>query len=128
MRGERPGLRHLGLHPGDIWEFVIRGEYMPSFTNGESVRVRRRRIYAPGDVVVVRRNDYWDTHCFLGYALTSRGIVALTQADNASHADAASVTAAMVGRVQCEVTLADRCRALGRYAKAAIERVVGGRR
>ena len=56
------------MHPGDVLEFVIRGACMPSFTNGESVRVRRLRVYAPGDVVIVRRNDYWDAHRFLGYA------------------------------------------------------------
>jgi hypothetical protein len=26
----------------------------------------------------VRRNDYWDVHRLFGYALTGRGIVALT--------------------------------------------------
>ena len=128
MRGGPSSLGDLGLPPGDVLEFAIRGECMHSLTSGEAVRVQRRRIYTPGDVVVVRRNDYWDAHRFLGYALTGRGIVVLTQADNAPHPDAASVATAIVGRVQCDVTLADRSKALGRYVKAAIERIFRGRR
>lgn len=101
---------------------------MPSLTNGAALRVQKRRIYLPGDVVVVRRNDYWDAHRFLGYAPSVHGMVALTQADSASHADVASKVAAIVGKVECEVTWADRGRALERLAKATVERVLGGRR
>ena len=45
----------------------------------------RRKIYASRDVVVVRRNDYWNAHRLLGYALTVGGVVALTQADEHAH-------------------------------------------
>lgn len=101
---------------------------MESLTTGEAVRVQRRKIYAPGDVVVVRRNDYWDVHRFLGYAPSVHGIVVLTQADSAIRADVSSATTAIVGRVECDVTLADRGRSLKKYAKAAVRRVFGGRR
>ena len=101
---------------------------MPSLTNGAAMRVQRRRIYLPGDVVVVRRNDYWDAHRFLGYAPSLHGLVALTQADNASQADVASTVAAILGRVECRVTLVDRRKALARYAKATLRRALGGRR
>ena len=128
MRGGPSSLGDLGLRQGDVVEFVIRGACMPSLTNGEAVRVQKRKIYAPGDVVVVRRNNYWDAHRFLGYAPSVHGIVALTQADSASRADVLSIETAIVGRVECHVTIADRRKALGKYAKAAIERVFGGRR
>ena len=126
MRGGLSSLGNLGLRQADVLEFRIRGECMPSLTHGESVRVQRRKTYAPGDVVVVRRNDYWNAHRFLGYALTGRGIVAVTQADSAARADAPSLTTAIVGRVQCEVTLADRGLAFGRYARAVVKRILGG--
>jgi hypothetical protein len=52
--------------------------------HGASVRVRRQRFYLPGDVVVVRRSDHWNAHRFLGYAPSVHGVVALTQADDAT--------------------------------------------
>ncbi len=118
----------LKLHRGEVLELVIRGACMPSLLNGATVRVKRRPSYLPGDVVVVRRNDYWDAHRFLGYAPSVHGLVALTQADSASHADVASAAAAILGRVECRVTLVDRRKALARYVKATVERVFGGRR
>ncbi len=128
MRGGPSSLGDLGLRHGDAVDFVIRGDCMPSFTNGQAVRVERRKIYAPGDVVVVRRNNYWDAHRFLGYAPSAHGIVVLTQADKARHADVASTAAAIVGRIDCRVTLANRGEALRRYARATIGRAFGGRR
>lgn len=128
MRGGPSSLKYMRLRQGELLEFAIRGECMAPLTDGESVRVTGRKIYAPGDVVVVRRNAYWDAHRFLGYAPSVHGIVALTQADSASRADVASTRTAIVGRVECRVTLMDRCRALGQYAKATVQRVFGGRR
>ncbi len=118
----------LGLRHGDVVGFVIRGSCMPSLTSGDPVRVKKRKIYAPGDVVVVRRNDYWDAHRFLGYAPSARGMAVLTQADSALHPDVVSTPTAIVGKVECDVTLADRCCALEKFAKAAIGRVFGGLR
>jgi hypothetical protein len=85
--------------------------------------VCKQRIYFPGDVVVVRRRDHWNTHRFLGYAATVRGIVALTQADNADERDPAAPASAIVGRAQCEVTASERAAACGKYARALIRRV-----
>ncbi|MDH3622974.1 MAG: hypothetical protein OEQ49_03805 [Myxococcales bacterium] len=128
MRGGPSSSVDLELRHGDVVEFVIRGSCMPSLTSGDPVRVKKRKIYAPGDVVVVRRSDYWDAHRFLGYAPTARGMVVLTQADSALHPDVVSMPTAVVGRVECDVTLADRGGALGKYAKAIVRRVFGGRR
>lgn len=125
--GTSSSLGDLGLRHGEVVEFVVRGECMRSLTNGEAVRVRRRKIYAPGDVVVVRRDNYWDAHRFLGYAPSAHGIVAVTQADRAADADVVSAATAIVGRVECDVTLADRRGALKKYAKATVRRVFGGR-
>ncbi|MDH3726210.1 MAG: hypothetical protein OER77_01655 [Myxococcales bacterium] len=128
MRGGPSSLGDLGLRHGDVVEFVIRGECMRSLANSEAVRVRRRKIYAPGDVVVVRRNDYWDAHRFLGYAPSAHGMVALTQADRAADADVVSTATAIVGRVECDVTFADRSGALKKYVKTTLRRLLGGRR
>ena len=117
-------MAHLGLRVGESVDFVIRGDCMQVFGNGESVRVRRQRLYLPGDVVVVRRRDYWNVHRFLGYAPSVHGAVALTQADDAAERDPAALLNAIVGRAQCGVTTSDRVAAFGRYARALIRRVV----
>jgi len=80
-------------------------------------------VYFPGDVVVVRRRDHWNTHRFLGYAATVRGIVALTQADNADERDPAAPASAIVGRAECDVSGSERAAACGKYARALMRRV-----
>ena len=123
MRGGQSSLANLGLRLGESVEFTVRGECMRSLTSGRSVRVRKQWGYFPGDVVVVRRRDHWNTHRFLGYAATVRGIVALTQADNADERDPAAPASAIVGRVQCDVSSSERAAACGKYARALIRRV-----
>ena len=90
------------------------------------MRVRRQRVYLPGDVVVVRRRDHWNAHRFLGYAPTVRGIVALTQADDAAERDPAAPARAIVGRAQCGVMASERVAAFGKYARALMRRVCRG--
>jgi len=123
MGGDRSSLVKLGLQLGEHVDFTVRGECMRGLGSGRSVRVRRQRIYLPGDVVVVRRCDHWNAHRFLGYAPTARGIVALTQADDARERDPAASTDAIVGRAQCGVATSERLRAFGRYARALIRQV-----
>ncbi len=96
-----------------------------SIGDGESVQVRRQRLYLPGDVIVVRRRDHWNVHRFLGYAPSVHGLVALTQADDASERDPAALASAIVGRARCDVRASDRLAALGKYARAMILRVAG---
>jgi hypothetical protein len=87
------------------------------------VRVRRQRLYVPGDVLVIRRSNHWNVHRFLGYAPSARGIVALTQADDALEPDPAGVVTAIVGRAQCRVTTWQRLTALRNYTRALICRI-----
>ena len=124
MQGGRPSLANLGLRLGESVDFVVRGGCMHVFTHCESIRVQRQRLYIPGDVVVVRRRDYWHAHRFLGYAPSVHGAVALTQADDAAERDPAALLGAIVGRAQCRVTASDRVAALRKYARALIRQVV----
>jgi hypothetical protein len=124
MRGGRSSLANLGLQLGEAVDFAVRGNCMQSLDDAESVRVRRQRLYLPGDVIVVRRLDHWNAHRFLGYAPSLRGIVALTQADDGAERDPAATVDAIVGRAQCEVTLSNRVAAVGKYARALIHRVI----
>ena len=116
----------LGLGHGESLEFSVRGECMRAFRDGQSVQVRRQRLYLPGDVIVVRRRDHWNVHRFLGYAPSVHGLVALTQADDeAAERDPAALASAIVGRATCEVRAPERLAALGKYARAMILRVAG---
>lgn len=114
---------NLGLQPGEYVDFTVRGECMRGLESGRSLRVRKQRVYLPGDVVVVRRRDHWNAHRFLGYAPTVRGIVALTQADHAGERDPAAPADAIVGRAQCGIAASERLRAFGTYARALIRRL-----
>ncbi len=116
-------MANLGLQLGESLEFAIRGSCMNAFADGASVRVRRRRVYLPGDVVVVRRRDHWNAHRFLGYAPSVHGLLVLTQADDATERDPAALASAIVGRAQCETRVSDRLAALGKYALAMIRRI-----
>jgi hypothetical protein len=116
-------LENLRLRPGESVDFEVRGDCMEALDDGTCVCVRRQRFYLPGDVVVVRRTDYWDAHRFLGYAPSVHGVVALTQADDVAVRDPAAVVSAIVGRAQCEVTASDRVTAFGKYARALIRRL-----
>ena len=96
---------------------------MRPLQSGDSVSVCRQRGYLPGDVVVVRGRGSWRVHRFLGYALGKRGVVVLTQADDAESPDAPSTASLVLGRADCQVTFADRLGAVGRYAAALARRV-----
>lgn len=96
---------------------------MHPFSHGDSLRVRRRRLYWPGDVVVVRSRDCWISHRFLGYALGRRGLIVLTQADSSRHADPAARVNRVAGRVDCQVSRSDRALAVRRYGRALLQRL-----
>jgi len=123
MGGGYSSLKSLGLRPGETVQFQVRGSCMRILSNGDSVQVRRQRFYVPGDVVVVRRRDYWDAHRFLGYAPSVHGLVALTQADCAVARDPAAPVSAIVGRAHCAVAARDRAAALGKYGRALLRRM-----
>ena len=116
-------MTNLGVRPGESVAFAIRGDCMPVLGNGESVRVQRQRLYVPGDVVIVRRRDHWNAHRFLGYAPSRHGVVALTQADDATGPDPAALASAIVGRARCNVSVSDRLAALANYSLALIRRL-----
>jgi hypothetical protein len=93
----------------------------------DQVRVRRQRIYVPGDVVIVRRRDHFTAHRFLGYAPSARGILVLTRADDAVAPDPAAMAGAVVGRAEHDVRLLQRLRALRHYFGVLIDRLLEAR-
>jgi hypothetical protein len=101
---------------------------MRTLGDGQSVHVRRQRIYLPGDVIVVWRRDHWNAHRFLGYAPSVHGLLALTQSDDATDRDPAALSSAIVGRATCEVRVSDRLAALLKYGRAVILRITGALR
>lgn len=122
MQGGRSCLANLGLRPGEWVDFVVRGECMRGLDDGSSLRVQRRRVYFPGDVVVVRQRDHWNAHRFLGYVPTLRGVLALTAADDSDERDPAAPASAVVGRANTGVTPLDRYHAFRKYAAALLRR------
>ena len=118
----------VGLGLGQSMKLRVRGDCMRSIEDGAFVLVRRQALYAPGDVVVVRRRDHWNAHRFLGYAPSRHGIVALTRADASASADPAAPHSSLVGRVDVSVSRADRVGAIRAYVGAILERIGGRRR
>jgi hypothetical protein len=118
-------LATLGLRYGESVDFTIRGRCMPGLA--DQVRVRRQRIYVPGDVVIVRRRDHFTAHRFLGYAPSVHGIVVLTRADDAARRDPAALVGTIVGRAEQDVTVSQRLRALRQHVGALIDRLLEAR-
>jgi hypothetical protein len=118
------GYPRLGLAVEDAADFTVRGNCMSALRDGETVSVYRQRFYLPGDIVVVRRRDHWNIHRFLGYAWSTHGFAALTQADDANTADPAAKSSRVLGRAGCEVRITDRAVAVARYARAVCKRIL----
>ena len=71
-----------------------------TFADGAELRIERKTLYLPGDVVIYARDD--DTlvaHRLLGYLPGRRGWRVLTQADNAPRADHPAVFSRVLGYV-----------------------------
>ena len=101
---------------------------MRDLEHGASVRVRKQRLYWPGDVIVVRRLGHWNAHRFLGYVPSAHGLLALTAADDATARDPAATLDAIVGRADCGVSASDRIGAVEKYARALLRHVAKVRR
>lgn len=125
MRGGHPSELNLGLRFGESMNFTVRGACMAALDDGGSVTVQRRRVYLPGDLVVIRRRDHWNVHRFLGYAPSAHGLLALTQADDSDTCDPAARAARLVGRAQCHVSVGQRWTALLDYGRALLARAFG---
>lgn len=124
--GTMEGLRRLARSEGIALR--IRGTCMePDLRDGETVVVRARRIYLPGDVLAVRGAGEIVVHRFLGYLPVGRGWQVWTQADEAARPDSAVRPGDVVGRVErrsgeaVRVTLRQRSRA-GRRLLVAVWR------
>ncbi len=115
---------NLGLSHGEAIDVRVRGMCMRGLEDGAQIRVRRRRFYLPGDVVMVRRMDHWNVHRLLGVAPGRHGWLVLTSADFGARHDPPRPVQELVGRVEHPVTFRERLRALGGYFRASMQRVL----
>lgn len=99
----------------------VRGACMsPHVGNGDVVRVRRRRVYLPGDVIVFRTSaGDLAAHRLLGW----RPAGFVTRGDTCVVHDAPVRREEIVGRVQMRVSYRLRVRALAEFARIVVRRL-----
>ena len=100
---------------------VIRGDCMePLLRRGETVRVRARRVYFPGDVIVfLTRAGDLAAHRVLGWH--PQGL--LTKGDDCIERDAAVSRDSIVGAARVPIAFADRVRAFLAWTRIAARRI-----
>jgi len=104
----------------------------PVIPEGAELRVRRHRLYWPGDVVVFRRHDgRLLVHRVIGWYYRESRWKLMTRADNASSADAAITAEHIVGAVShvngaaWRVPLPHRLHAINQFAGISLARIIG---
>ena len=100
---------------------VIGGDCMePLLRRGETVRVRARRFYFPGDVIVFRtRAGDLAAHRVLGWH--PKGLV--TKGDDCVERDAPVSHADVVGAARVRIAFGDRVRACVAWTRIAARRI-----
>lgn len=100
---------------------VISGDCMaPLLRRGETVRVRARRVYFPGDVIVFRtRAGDLAAHRVLGWH--PKGLV--TKGDDCVERDAPVSRDHIVGAARVRIAFADRVRAFVAWTRIAARRI-----
>jgi hypothetical protein len=94
----------------------------PWLRSGENVRVRAKRVYWPGDVIVFRTHaGPLAAHRVLGWR--PAGIV--TKGDGCERHDAPVSRERIVGAAMVRVTIGDRVRALRELARVVARRLLG---
>lgn len=101
---------------------VVRGDCMqPHLRESETVEIRARRVYWPGDVIVFRtRAGGLAVHRVLGWR--AAGVV--TRGDHCADHDPPVGREAILGAVCMRVTVRDRVKALVRLAGIVVRRVL----
>lgn len=124
---QREAFAELLSEPGQdavAFRVTVRGHCMtPALRDGQVVRVVRRSWALPGDVVAFRRgleDPGLAVHRFLGVRLGRRGVALVTQADNEPRPDPAFGPSRLVGVAQVPVSVPQRARAVGRWARALL--------
>lgn len=94
---------------------VVRGDCMePLLRSGDEVRVRAKRVYVPGDVIVFRTHaGELAAHRVLGWR--PAGLV--TKGDHCTLHDAPVPGESILGAVQVPVSWQERMRAIARFAR-----------
>ena len=106
------------------FEVTVHGGCMePAIASGSTVSVVDRRWLVCGDVVVARRGGRFEAHRFLGYRPSRTGLVAITQADDATTPDTAVPIAHVIGAVDQRVSIPERWAALLNYGRALAHRL-----
>lgn len=99
---------------------VVRGQCMePLIRSGESVNVRARRLYLPGDVIVFRTHaGELAAHRILGW----RPAGLITKGDHCDSHDAPVALAEVVGAVDVQIGVPARLRALAALLRILLRR------
>lgn len=100
---------------------VVRGQCMePLIRSGETVRVRARRFYLPGDVIVFRTHaGELAAHRLLGW----RPAGLITKGDHCDSHDAPIARTEVVGAVDVRVGVTGRLRALAALLRILLRRL-----
>jgi len=101
---------------------IVHGDCMkPLVADGATVRVRARRFYLPGDVIVFRtRAGDLAAHRVLGWR--PRGLV--TKGDHCSEHDAPVGRGDIVGAARVRIAFVDRLRAIVAWTRLALRKVL----
>lgn len=111
-------------------EMVVRGDSMvPALRRGDSVRVRARRLYWPGDIVAFRGDDgrLW-MHRLVGYRFGRGGLCVVTRGDALGGFDSPVPRRRVIGRVvavegnapEHRVTLGSRVRWVASWVRHVV--------
>lgn len=92
----------------------------PAFGDGETVPVRERRVYFPGDILVFRtRAGDFAAHRMLGW----RRAAVVTKGDRCEVHDPPVARNAIIGAVDVPVRVRDRVQALAQFGRIVLRRL-----
>lgn len=97
----------------------------PALKDGDRIRIRRRRFYLPGDILIFRSVDNrFIVHRMLGYRMRQGQLEVVTKGDFSQNNDVPVSFHGIVGKMDCAVGIAARLRSLGEYFQLAARRLI----
>ena len=113
----------------NVCSATVKGHCMsPDLEDKSKIKIHRKRIYFPGDIVAVSMGPSMAVHRFIGYGY-KKSIVAFTRADQNKQADPSMHYSNILGKANLPVTLKKRLECVMDWAqrscKGTYRRVVG---